>query len=413
MHANQKLHGVKGIMIKKEEESRIAYLKNEFEDFKSRTARYKYVGLFGVGRLAERWGYEFVREWVSGKIVCFSDNNSGMWGKTIVDGLKCIPPAELEKYGKDFICVILVSGPAQDEIANQLNERGIDAIKVKLDWVFTDELIEKYLEIKLPAIWEGSAEMGHYNRLVNRRERIAVFTCIVNGYDDLRQPLVVDPQCDYYCLSLEEPDRPGIYRWIDISHKIPEYLKSDFTRINRYCKLHPHLFFPQYNYSVYIDGKIVILTEIAHLLCRIGKIGIASYGMPFAEDIYEHAVSIYLRNGLGEENGREKIKSQMKRYVEEGFPRFFGLTENGVMVRQHNDKNCIRVMETWWNEILHNSRRDQLSFMYALWKNGFSLSDIGYIDDTFRKGPEFHVLPSHNKDYLCSNVFNRGSVLQV
>ena len=76
------------------------------------------------------------------------------------------------------------------------------------------------------------------------------------------------------------------------------------------------------------------------------------------------------------------------------------------MVREHHNKDCIRVMETWWDEVLNNSRRDQLSFMYAVWKNGFTAQDLGGIDDTFRNGPEFSVGVRHNKVNMIKK-FNR------
>lgn len=387
--------------------SRTLLLKEEFEQFRRKIEKYKYISLFGVGRYAEHWGYEFVCEWCEDKIVCFSDNNSEMWGKTIVDNLKCVSPTELMKYREDMICIILVSKEKQDEIIMQLKKQGIDSIIIKKEWLYIDDLMEKYLGIKLPDIWAGNAELGNYNKVVDEKKRIAVFTCIIGGYDDLQQPLVKDSKCDYFYLGLERPKDLGVYQWIDISDKIPEYIKGDFTRINRYCKLHPHVFFPHYDYSIYIDGKILIHTELFHLLIKIGKIGIASYKMPFAEDIYEHAIGAYFRNGYGEENGKERIKNQMQRYAKEGFPRYFGFTENGVMVREHMNCNCIQIMETWWSEILNYSRRDQLSFMYAVWKNGFLPEDVGYIDETFRKGPEFSIIPSHNKDYSNAKKFNR------
>ena len=95
----------------------------------------------------------------------------------------------------------------------------------------------------------------------------------------------------------------------------------------------------------------------------------------------------------------------MKRYVKEGFPRFFGLTENGILVREHNNEDCIRIMDTWWDEVLNYSRRDQLSFMYAIWKNGFIPQDIGYIGDTFRNGPEFSL--REHKINSNFKIFNR------
>lgn len=385
--------------------NRITRFKKDFAHFREKTAQYKYVSLFGVGKMAESWGYRFVKEWSQGHIVCFSDNNSVLWGKTIIDGLKCVPPAHLAEYGSNMLAVMLVKPELQEEIAGQLAAQGTEAIGISLEWLYIDEMIEQYLQIRLPPVWSGTFDMGHYNFSFEKDERVAVYTCILDGYDELRQPLVCDPQCDYYCLSMDKPDNPGIWQWIDVTGAFPLDITGDFTRINRYCKLHPHIFFPQYHYSIYIDGRIQIRKEISGLLTKIGKIGIAAYGIDSATmDTYEHASAMCFLRFKGE--SEKVIREQMQRYTNEGFPRYFGHTENGVMVREHHNESCIRVMDTWWNEVRNYSRRDQLSFMYAVWKNGFTPQDIGYIDDTFRKGPEFSVL-EHNKD-IRTKVFNRG-----
>lgn len=395
-----------GSMIKKELiNKRNSRLKAEFDTFIETIGKYKYISLFGVGRLAEHWGYEFVKEWSSSNIVCFSDNNADMWGKSVIDGLECVPPDELSKYGGDMIAVILVQDCYQESISRQMEAENIKSIGIKHEWLYTDYLIEKYLDIKLPDVWSGSTDMGRYEKDINMDKKIAVYTCIAGAYDNLIQPLEKDPMCDYYYLGLNNPENIGAYRWVDITGKFPDVIEGDYPRINRYCKMHPHIFFPQYDYSVYIDGSIQIQTNISHLVRKISDIGIASYGMPFAADTYEHAVSLWYRNGRGEPGGRTRIQNQMQRYAKEGFPRFFGLTENGVLVREHNNENCIRIMDTWWGEVLNYSRRDQISFMYAVWKNGFMPQDIGFISDTFRNGPEFSV-KEHNVDTNLK-IFNR------
>lgn len=64
---------------------RLERINTEFNIFRETIGTYKYVSLFGVGQLAESWGYNFVKEWSNNDIVCFSDNNPNMWGKTIID----------------------------------------------------------------------------------------------------------------------------------------------------------------------------------------------------------------------------------------------------------------------------------------------------------------------------------------
>ena len=68
---------------------------------------------------------------------------------------------------------------------------------------------------------------------------------------------------------------------------------------------------------------------------------------------------------------KESIGLKVKeKYNKENFPDNFGLTENCIIIRKHKERDCIKLMEKWWEEIEKYSHRDQLSFSYAQWKTG-------------------------------------------
>jgi hypothetical protein len=77
---------------------------------------------------------------------------------------------------------------------------------------------------------------------------------------------------------------------------------------------------------------------------------------------------------------------QVKRYEDEGYPRQNGLGTTMVLVRRHNEKDCIKLMENWWTEIKYNSKRDQLSFNYIAWKYKVKFN---YIDGDSRNNKYF------------------------
>ena len=66
---------------------------------------------------------------------------------------------------------------------------------------------------------------------------------------------------------------------------------------------------------------------------------------------------------------KEIVEPQMDRYRKEGFPEDYGLLQSNIMIRKHNESNCIKFMEEWFNEVKNGSHRDQLSFNYVSWKN--------------------------------------------
>ena len=72
-----------------------------------------------------------------------------------------------------------------------------------------------------------------------------------------------------------------------------------------------------------------------------------------------------------------RIKKQIETYSLLGYPHKNNLITGMVIVRRHNEDDCIKAMEDWWTEIKYNSRRDQLSFNYVAWKNNLKFN---YID---------------------------------
>jgi len=65
----------------------------------------------------------------------------------------------------------------------------------------------------------------------------------------------------------------------------------------------------------------------------------------------------------------------------------------GVIIRKHNESDCIKAMEDWWSEIKYHSKRDQLSFNYVAWKNDFKFN---YLDGDIRDNQYFNFI-QHNK----------------
>ena len=63
-----------------------------------------------------------------------------------------------------------------------------------------------------------------------------------------------------------------------------------------------------------------------------------------------------------------ELLTQINRYLNEGFPLHYGMTEMPVIARFHNEPLCKKIMEEWWEEFNHTALRDQLSFMYVMWK---------------------------------------------
>lgn len=75
------------------------------------------------------------------------------------------------------------------------------------------------------------------------------------------------------------------------------------------------------------------------------------------------------------EDGKEKISVLYKQYIylkKEGYPDNYGLYENGLLFRKHNDTNVVKISDAWWNSYMSLSKRDQHCLCYVFWKLNFT-----------------------------------------
>jgi len=203
--------------------------------------------------------------------------------------------------------------------------------------------------------------------------KIVVYTAIVGGYDTLNEPLVKPDGVDFVCFT----DRDIESKTWEIRKILPLY--SDNTRTARKYKVLPHRWFSEYDVSIWLDGNKIIEGDILKYIEYLGDSNLALFDHTKCFDkrdcVYEEANAIFR---LGQEPGKQFkdnpyiIKSQMERYISEGYPQHNGLAFTCGIVRKHNQSDVIKVMEDWWTEIKYGSKRDQLSFDYVAWKNDFN-----------------------------------------
>jgi len=181
-------------------------------------------------------------------------------------------------------------------------------------------------------------------------------------------------------------------------YKIPNEIKKlSPSKQNRYLKINVHKYLPSYyNFSIYIDGNIIIINDINILLNRLNKkYGQFNFYLPIHPErncIYEEAKAV-----LKYKKDKKKIvKFQIQKIKKNGFPEHFGLSENNILIRNHKDPNTIKLMDKWWKMIYKGSKRDQLSFMYISWKYNFK--NFALIErKLIRK--YFNIIRKHRKTF--------------
>ena len=222
-----------------------------------------------------------------------------------------------------------------------------------------------------------------------------VYTCITGDYDTLIEPRYVTEGFDYVCFT----DNPSLTSNTWDIRPIPQELESlSKVKQQRYIKINAHKFFSEYTMSIWVDGNITIKGDLNEFigLTLTGDTSVYVPQHPLRNCLYDEAKAVVSMK----KDAREIVNPQIERYKAEGFPKDYGLLQSNILLRMHNDNNCIRLMEAWFDELKDNSHRDQLSFNYALWKN----SDVSviYMDKDIFKSKWFFWNTGHKKTYTVS-----------
>ena len=230
-----------------------------------------------------------------------------------------------------------------------------------------------------------NSEQNMINLIINRtifnnnnkkRNKNLVYSALLGNYDKIK-PFNKQNGFDYFLFTDIKINIKTNWTILDIPNQV-KGLNLNVKKKQRFIKLHPHLFFKNYDLSIYIDTNIIIFGKLSEFLERFltPKISIYVLEHPRRNCIYLEILKVMLLH-------KDKKKTCLKvrnKYLKTKFPKKIGLSENCILIRRHNNINSIHLMKKWWNEIKQFSHRDQLSFNYILWKTGIK---IKYISKAF------------------------------
>jgi O-antigen biosynthesis protein len=211
---------------------------------------------------------------------------------------------------------------------------------------------------------------------------IVVYTAIFDGYDKLTQPDVVNNSVDYVCFSDRQIPESGAWQVRSL-----DYFDSSPRRMARYAKLHPHRYFPDYEWSLWVDGRVAPRIDPLSLTQRQGDGALFAFHHPDRSNPYDEATEV-IRLQL---DRKETVEAQMNRYEEQGFRSDVLLHETNVLLRRHMSPSVIHQSHLWWSEIERGSIRDQLSFDYAAWKTGVEIVPLADRGVNVRNDARFRI----------------------
>ncbi len=242
-------------------------------------------------------------------------------------------------------------------------------------------LIKEYLRKHLNNFLIDSTELKRKNELVltqidylknyPTKKGKVLYTCITGGYEGLLLQEYLNPEWDYFCFT--DSEKLLNYKNYGAWQIRPlEFSELDNTKNARWHKMHPHVLFPDYNESIYIDGNIIFTGKHIFNEIQNKKLNLVIPNHWRDDCIYTEIKSVR-KNKFDSEENIKKIETFLK---ENNFPEHYGLNETNLIYRHHNDPRVIKIMEEWWAFIRDFTKRDQLSLTYVLWKNGIKPSEI-------------------------------------
>jgi len=218
-------------------------------------------------------------------------------------------------------------------------------------------------------------------------EAIAVYTVVFGHYDHLYEPLCRPDNCRFFLIS-DTLCPPKGSAWERLA--LPEELQSrlngmNHTEKNRFLKMLPHLLFPDFRYSVYLDGNIQMVSDPTEFINHMPACGFSAHRHVSRNCVYEEAKAIVLQKRAPEE-AMEELVTYLK---QQNMPASYGLIECPVLVRRHHQPECVKLMEEWWALFERFPYRDQMLLPLVLYRNGIQTKDVDWIGPNVRHSPSF------------------------
>ena len=199
-----------------------------------------------------------------------------------------------------------------------------------------------------------------------------IYTIITANYDTIKQPLVVEEGVEYVLFTNNrEIKDAGVWRVVQIPSKEWQGRteRENNILLSRKVKMLPHKYLhKECELSIYVDADMLIKESLTELLNDLREETLfASCRHSYCKSVNEEINDLKVKGMVD----AAQIENQWQRYAEWGFKDDLGISENGLLIRRHNDARVIALMELWWEEYQKGCLRDQVSLMPCMFRTDF------------------------------------------
>ena len=225
--------------------------------------------------------------------------------------------------------------------------------------------------------------------MIAKKAKRAVYTAIFGEYDTL-QPINFRSSIDFYVFTDNRELSVRGWRTVLVEPH-SKIMSRGASMANRHVKMHPHIYLPSYEQTIYVDGNIKVLKNPELLYDKyLSNFDISLPPHPERADVFEELKVCFEYKKITQYD-YDLIAKKIKTY-KQLFPNVGAMTENNVILRRKSN-NVNKAMKKWWHETEQGVVRDQISLPYVL-----KASDLKF--QPFCEGPRtnsrfFTIRPHH------------------
>jgi hypothetical protein len=329
----------------------------------------KDILIYGTGRYGILTALNLEQKGI--KIKGFLDKNT-----SLIKTRLGLPVLDLNQDNlNSYIIIALENITAIAEVVKLLEQRGLkrkedfDVSLIYDELINTQDIFDILLDLKNQEF--KNMIINSYQENKNKRNGV-VYTCLIDNYDCLIKHNYIDFDYDYICFTNNEylinVESYGVWKFKQLA-----YDKLDNKRNSGWHKTHPHLLFPKYEKSIWIDANIDVRNNYLFQIHNSHK----TISMPihFERNCIYDECKVVAQSGLDD---RETIDKMISFLDLNNFPKNYGLHETNIIYRNHNDIKIQKIDEEWWNFIKEYSKRDQCSLSYVFWKNEIMIENTSF-----------------------------------
>ena len=212
--------------------------------------------------------------------------------------------------------------------------------------------------------------------------KFAIYTAIFGNYDNLKEPIKQDINCDFILFSDKlYPGSNSLWKRRNI-----QFSEMMSPRANsKLPKLIPHKYLADYDYVLWVDGQVQITSPNYLSLFLDSVDGLKQFVILkhwFRDCIYQE----YEAFKTEQPERYVGCLDQVDSYRNSGFPEHAGLFATTSILRSIKDKNVKLLDENWYMEesrwvLFSGKSSDQISLAYTVYSLDF-YDKMAYVNES-------------------------------